>query len=53
VVRAIRTGDREAATAAYREAVPAIDRAAGRGLIHGNNAARHKKRLNAHIRAIG
>ena len=52
VVRAIRAGDQEAATAAYREAVPAIDRAAGRGLIHKNKAARHKKRLNAHVRAI-
>ena len=53
VVRAIRAGDNQAAAAAYREAVPAIDRAAGRGLIHKNKAARHKRRLNAHIRAIG
>ena len=53
VVRAIRTGDAQAAAAAYREAVPAIDRAAGRGLIHKNKASRHKRRLNAHIRAIG
>ena len=52
VLRAIRSEDREAATAAYRDAVPAIDRAAGRGLIHRNKAARHKKRLNARIRAI-
>ena len=53
VVRAIQAGDREAAAAAYRDAVPAVDRAAGRGLIHRNKAARHKKRLNARIRAIG
>jgi len=53
VVRAIRTGDGEAAAVAYREAVPAIDRAANRGLIHKNKAARHKRRLNARIRAIG
>ena len=52
VLRAIRSGDREAATAAYREAVPTIDRAAGRGLVHKNKAARHKRRLNARIRAI-
>ena len=52
VVRAIHLGDAEAAAAAYREAVPAIDRAAGRGLIHGNKAARHKRRLNAGVRAI-
>ena len=53
VVRAIQAGDREAAGSAYRDAVPAVDRAAGRGLIHRNKAARHKKRLNARIRAIG
>ena len=52
-VRAIQAGDRDAAAAAYREAVPAVDRAAGRGLIHRNKAARHKKRLNARLRAIG
>ena len=52
VVRAIRAGDREAAAEAYRDAVPAIDRAAGRGLIHRNKAARHKKRLNARVRAL-
>ena len=52
VVRAIRDGDREAAAQAYRDAVPAIDRAAGRGLIHRNKAARHKKRLNARVRAL-
>ena len=52
VVRAIRDGGREAAAQAYRDAVPAIDRAAGRGLIHRNKAARHKKRLNARIRAL-
>ena len=53
VVRAIRAGDGPAAAVAYREAVPAIDRAAGQGLIHRNKAARHKRRLNAHIRAMG
>ena len=53
VVRAIQAGDREAAASAYRDAVPAVDRAAGRGLIHRNKAARHKKRLNARVRAIG
>lgn len=52
VVSAIRAGDREAAAQAYRDAVPAIDRAAGRGLIHRNKAARHKKRLNARVRAL-
>lgn len=52
VVRAIEDGDREAAAEAYKAAVPVIDHAAGSGLIHGNKAARHKSRLNAHIKAM-
>jgi small subunit ribosomal protein S20 len=32
--------------------VPVIDSAAGKGLIHTNKAARHKRRLNQHIRAL-
>jgi small subunit ribosomal protein S20 len=50
VIAAIDTGDRDAAKQAYDSAVPAIDRAAGKGLIHANKAARHKSRLNQHIR---
>jgi len=52
VIAAIKAGDREAATQAYAEAVPVIDSAAGKGLIHANKAARHKSRLNRHIRDI-
>ena len=52
VVKAIRLGDKEAATQAYKEAVPQIDSAAHKGLIHANKAARHKSRLNAHIKAM-
>ncbi|MGD2137937.1 MAG: 30S ribosomal protein S20 [Gammaproteobacteria bacterium] len=52
VIAAIKAGDREAATRAYKEAVPVIDSAAGKGLIHANKAARHKSRLNQHIRDI-
>ena len=52
VIAAIKRGDRDAATEAYRAAVPAIDSAAGKGLIHANKAARHKRRLNQHIRAM-
>lgn len=52
VVKLIKTGDKEAAAAAYKEAVPAIDSAAGKGLMHQNKAARHKSRLNAHIKAM-
>ena len=35
------------ATAAYGRAVELLDRAARKGLIHKNNAARHKSRLAA------
>lgn len=52
VVNAIATGDKEAASAAYLAAVPALDRAANNGLIHKNKAARTKSRLNAHIKAL-
>jgi small subunit ribosomal protein S20 len=52
VVKAVASGDRDAAVTAYREAVPVIDSMAGKGLIHDNKAARHKSRLNAHIRAM-
>lgn len=52
VVNAIDAGDKEAAEAAYKAAVPAIDRAAGKGLIHANKAARHKSRLNVRIKAL-
>lgn len=52
VVNAIATGDKDAAEAAYKAAVPVVDRMAGEGIIHKNKAARHKQRLNAHIRAM-
>ncbi len=52
VIAAIKAGDREAASQAYAAAVPLIDSAANKGLIHANKAARHKSRLNQHIRSI-
>jgi small subunit ribosomal protein S20 len=52
VVAAIKAGDKGAAETAYKAAVPAIDRSVGQGLMHRNKAARHKSRLNAHIRAM-
>ncbi|MDH5470931.1 MAG: 30S ribosomal protein S20, partial [Gammaproteobacteria bacterium] len=51
VINAIESGDKDAASAAFKVAVPVIDSAAGKGLIHANKAARHKRRLNQHIRA--
>jgi small subunit ribosomal protein S20 len=52
VFAAIHAGNAEAATQAYRQAVPVIDNAVHKGLIHHNKAARHKSRLNQHIRAL-
>ena len=52
VIAAIGTGDKESATEAFKQAVPAIDRAANKGLIHKNKAARHKSRLNMQIKAL-
>ena len=52
VVKAIETGNKEAAVEAFKQAVPEIDKAAQKGLIHKNKAARHKSRLNDQIKAI-
>jgi small subunit ribosomal protein S20 len=52
VLRAIEAGDRDAAVAAYNAAVPVIDAIADKGIVHKNKAARHKSRLNAHIKAL-
>ena len=52
VLRAIESGDKPAAEAAYKAAVPAIDRSVVKGIMPRNKAARHKSRLNQHIRAM-
>ena len=39
------SGDKDAATEAYREATRALDKAAGKGIIHRNTAANKKSRL--------
>jgi len=53
VVKALDAKDLEKSQAAYTLAVPVIDRMADKGIIHKNKAARHKSRLNAHIKALG
>ena len=52
VVKAVAAGDSEAAQTAYRSAVPVIDKAVGKGLIHKNKAARHKSRLAQHLQRM-
>lgn len=52
VLKAVEAGDQEIARAAYAKAQPVIDKAAGKGLIHKNKAARIKSRLSARVKAM-
>ncbi len=52
VLAAVNAGDKEKAQAAYNTAVPVIDAAVNKGLIHKNKAARGKSRLNAKVKAL-
>lgn len=45
------TGSNEEATASFRSASAIIDRTAQKGVIHRNQAARRKSRLNKHLKA--
>jgi small subunit ribosomal protein S20 len=49
IEEAIASGDRKAALAAFKEAEPAIMRAAQRGVVHKNNASRKVSRLSKRI----
>ncbi len=52
VLKAVQAGDKEAANAEFRAAVPEIDKAASKGLIQKNRAAKYKSRLNACVKAM-
>lgn len=52
VIKAIELGDKELAQQAFKEAVPVLDKAAGKGIIHKNKAARHKSRLNDRLKKL-
>ena len=52
VVNACDAGDKEAAIAAYKDAVPVIDSMINKGIVNKNKAARHKSRLNKRIKAL-
>ncbi len=52
VIKAIDAKDAALAATAYTLAVPVIDRMADKGIIHKNKAARHKSRLNGHIKVL-
>ena len=53
VLAAITGGSKDEATAAFKAAQPVIDTMVTKGIIHSNKAARHKRELNARIKALG
>ncbi len=52
VLKAVMAGDLNAANEAYASAQPVIDKAANKGIIHKNKAARIKSRLVARVKSI-
>lgn len=49
---AVESGDKAAATEAYKLAVKKIDQAAARGILHKNNAARRKSQFTAKLNGM-
>ncbi|GLQ53449.1 30S ribosomal protein S20 [Devosia nitrariae] len=52
VEEAIASGDHKTATEALRTAEPEIARAASKGIVHANTAARKVSRLNHRVKAL-
>ncbi len=52
VLKAVKSGDKEAAQAFFMAAVPKIDRLVSKGIIRKNRAAHYKSRLNSKLRAM-
>jgi small subunit ribosomal protein S20 len=52
VVNAVNAGNKEEATANLKSAVPIIDAAVTKGVIHRNKASRHKSHLNARVKEL-
>lgn len=52
VEAAIARGDKAAATDALRVAQPEMQRASGKGVVHGNTVARKLSRLSSRIKAL-
>jgi small subunit ribosomal protein S20 len=53
VEEALAAGDRAAALAALKAAEPEIMRAASKGVVHKNTAARKVSRLTQRVKAVG
>jgi small subunit ribosomal protein S20 len=52
VLKAMQSGNKEAARASFLAAVPEIDKAVSKGLIRKNRAAHYKSHLNARLKAM-
>jgi small subunit ribosomal protein S20 len=52
VLNALGAGNKAEAAAALKAAQPVIDTMVTKGIIHANKAARHKRELNAKIKAL-
>ena len=50
---AVAEGNREQADSAYQAAVQSIDKAAGKGILHKNAAARKKSALTLKLNSVG
>ena len=50
---ALAAGDKNAAEAAYKDAIKKIDRAVARGIMHRNAAARKKSRFTIKLNNLG
>jgi small subunit ribosomal protein S20 len=53
IVDSVAAGNKEAAHASYKAAVPLIDTLVNKKIIHRNQADRHKSRLAARIKSLG
>ncbi|HWL82820.1 MAG TPA: 30S ribosomal protein S20 [Roseomonas sp.] len=53
VEKAIASGDKAAAQAAFKDAQPEMQRAATKGVLHLNTISRKLSRLSARIKALG
>lgn len=53
VLKAVESGDKEAAKASFAAVVPEIDRMATKGILNKNRAAHYKSQLNAKLKAMG
>ena len=52
VLKAVQAGDKDAAQACFKQAVPEIDRMVNKGIIKKNRGAQYKSRLNAKLLAM-